>query len=167
MLFLCTGNACRSQLAEGWLRHLAGDRFEALSAGTEPHGLNPRAVATMAELGLDIASQRSEHLDAHLPPAAAPLDLVIAVCDHAAESCPTLPGVAILRWPFPDPAPGGVDVGADEATTMAAFAAVRDSIRARIEAWLAAGAPLDGSDPATNETALAPSTSPTEPGPCA
>ncbi|MDF1800101.1 MAG: arsenate reductase ArsC [Planctomycetota bacterium] len=156
VLFLCTGNACRSQLAEGWLRHLAGDRFEALSAGTEPHGLNPRAVATMAELGIDIAGHRSEHLSLHLPPAAATPDLVIAVCDQAAQNCPTVPGAVVLRWPFPDPAPGGVDVGADEATTQAAFAAVRDAIRARIAAWLAAGAPLDGSDPTA-----------TDRGPCA
>jgi protein-tyrosine-phosphatase len=101
----------------------------------------------MAAAGVDIATQRSEHVAVHLPPAAAPLDLVIAVCDHAAASCPTIPGVSLLRWPFPDPAPGGIDVGADEAATAAAFAAVRDAIRARLEVWLVAGAPLDGSDP--------------------
>ena len=143
MLFLCTGNACRSQLAEGWLRELAGPGVEALSAGTDPHGLNPRAVATMAAVGVDIAGQRSEHLEVHLPPAAPLPDLVIAVCDAAAASCPSLPGVPTLRWPFPDPAPGGVDLGADEAEVTARFAAVRDAIRDRIAAWLAAGAPAD------------------------
>lgn len=141
VLFLCTGNACRSQMAEGWLRHLAGDRVVALSAGTEPHGLNPRAVAAMAEAGVDISGQRSEHLNEYLPPSADAPDVVIAVCSKAADNCPIFPArVTTLRWPFPDPAPGGVDVGADEAETTARFHEVRDAIRARIEAWLADGA---------------------------
>ncbi len=141
VLFLCTGNACRSQMAEGWLRHLAGDRIEALSAGTDPHGLNPRAVSSMAAVGVDIAGQRSESLEDYLPPKAEAPDVVIAVCSKAADSCPVFPGrVTTLRWPFPDPAPGGVDAGADEVTIQANFARVRDAIRARIESWLAEGA---------------------------
>jgi arsenate reductase len=145
VLFLCTGNACRSQMAEGWLRHLAGDRIVALSAGTEPHGLNARAVAAMAAAGVDISAQASEHLDAYLPPSSEPPDVVIAVCSKAADNCPIFPArVTTLRWPFPDPAPGGVDAGTSEAETTASFHAVRDAIRTRIEVWLADGAaPLD------------------------
>lgn len=143
VLFLCTGNACRSQMAEGWLRHLAGDRVIALSAGTDPHGLNPRAVQAMADAGVDIAHQQSESIEAYLTPATRP-DLVIAVCDAAAANCPTIPGAQTLRWPFPDPAPGGQDRGATEAEIMTHFHTVRDAIRARLEAWLLSGAaPLD------------------------
>ncbi|MFT4710757.1 MAG: arsenate reductase [Planctomycetota bacterium] len=142
VLFLCTGNACRSQMAEGWLRHLAGDRLVSLSAGTEPHGLNARAVAAMGDAGIDISQQTSDHLNMYLEH---PPELVIAVCSNAAESCPTLPGSTnVLSWPFPDPAPGGVDLGASEEETRARFHEVRDAIRERIESWLAGGAmPLD------------------------
>lgn len=138
VLFLCTGNACRSQMAEGWLRHLAGDRIVSLSAGTDPHGLNPRAVAAMADAGIDISMQTSDHLDMYLEH---PPEIVIAVCSNAADNCPTLAGdTEVLCWPFPDPAPGGVDIGASEAETRARFHEVRDSIRTRIESWLAQGA---------------------------
>ena len=142
VLFLCTGNACRSQMAEGWLRHLAGDRLVSLSAGTDPHGLNPRAVAAMADAGIDISGQTSDHLDDYL---AHPPEMVIAVCSNAADNCPTMPGnTEVLCWPFPDPAPGGVDEGANEEETRARFHEVRDAIRERIESWLASGAlPLD------------------------
>lgn len=141
VLFLCTGNACRSQMAEGWLRELAGDGIEALSAGTDPHGLNPRAVASMAAAGVDISAHRSQHLNEFMPPERSAPDLIIAVCSNAADSCPVFPGVTqVLRWPFPDPAPGGVDSGEDEAAIMANFAQVRDSIRRRIDAWLESGA---------------------------
>lgn len=143
VLFLCTGNACRSQMAEGWLRHLAGQRIVALSAGTDPHGLNPRAVQAMADAGVDISAQTSESIERYLAPDTRP-DLVIAVCDAAADNCPTIPGAKTLRWPFPDPAPGGQNLGATEADVMANFHTVRDAIRARLETWLAAGAaPLD------------------------
>ena len=138
VLFLCTGNACRSQMAEGWLRHLAGDRVVSLSAGTDPHGLNPRAVAAMADAGVDISEQTSDHLDEYLEQ---PPEVVIAVCSNAADNCPTLPGSTnVLHWPFPDPAPGGVDLGASEEDTRARFHEVRDAIREHIEAWLASGA---------------------------
>lgn len=139
VLFLCTGNACRSQMAEGWLRHLAGPRIVALSAGTDPHGLNPRAVQAMADAGVDISAQASESIERYLAPDTRP-DLVIAVCDSAAASCPVIPGAQTLRWPFPDPAPGGQNIGATEADVMANFHTVRDAIRARLETWLAAGA---------------------------
>lgn len=136
VLFLCTGNSCRSQMAEGWLRHLGGDRFESLSAGVDPHGLNPLAVAVMAEAGVDISGQRSESIHDYL---ADPPELVISVCDRAEERCPNFPGrVQRLRWLFPDPA----RATGSEAEVLAVFRRVRDDIRARIEAWLAAGAPL-------------------------
>ncbi len=101
ILFLCTGNACRSQMAEGWARHLKGDVLHAYSAGIAPHGLDPRAVKVMAEVGVDISDHTSKHLDA-LDDVA--LDYVITVCDHAAESCPIFPGkVAKLHRSFQDP----------------------------------------------------------------
>lgn len=85
VLFLCTGNSARSQIAEGLLRHLAGDRYDALSAGTHPVGLNPGAVAAMRELGIDISAQRSKRMDEFVDQA---FDYVITVCDWAKESCP-------------------------------------------------------------------------------
>jgi arsenate reductase len=140
VLFLCTGNACRSQIAEGWLRHLGGERFEALSAGVEPHGLHPRAVSTMREVGVDISGQRSEDIALYLD---APPDLVVTVCDRAAARCPELPAsTPVLHWPFPDPA----SASGDACAVAREFAAVRDAIRARIEDWLASGADLLASD---------------------
>ena len=137
VLFLCTGNSCRSQMAEGWLRHLAGERFESLSAGTDPVGINPLAIRTMASAGVDLSGQSSDSIDTYLDDAP---DLVIAVCDRAATNCPTLPGATrVLRWPFPDPA----DATGTEDEVLIEFAAVSQSIRARLEAWLAAGAPFE------------------------
>jgi len=136
VLFICTANACRSQMAEAWLKSLAGERFEVLSAGTEPKGLDPRATRAMAELGIDIAGQTSDRFD---PAAGPPVELVIAVCDRAARSCPPLaPGTAFLCWPFPDPAAatGG------EAAVREEFRRVRDLIREQVQRWLAAGAPF-------------------------
>jgi len=125
-------------MAEGWLRELAGERFECLSAGTNPQGVNPRAVAAMKARGVDISAQDSQHIDAFL---AAPPDLVVTVCDHAAESCPTFPGTtAIVHWPFDDPA----HAQGSEAEIEAQFARVRDEIRERIDAWLQAGAAPTG-----------------------
>jgi len=139
VLFLCTGNSCRSQMAEGWLRHLAGERFESLSAGTDPQGLNPRAVAVMGEVGVDIAEQRSQSIDGF---PGEPPELVVTVCDRAAAACPTFPGaMRVVHWPFPDPAGA---TGSEE-EILAQFRAVRDSIRARLDAWLESGAPLDAS----------------------
>ena len=136
VLFLCTGNACRSQMAEGWLSRLGGHRFRVLSAGTEPHGLDARATRAMAEVGVDISGHTSDVFD---PNTATPAELVIAVCDRAASCCPELPsGTAFLCWPFPDPAAatGG------EAEIAEEFRRVRDQIRDRVQAWLDSGAAL-------------------------
>lgn len=126
VLFLCTGNSARSQMAEGFLRHLAGDRFEVASAGTHPFGLNPNAVAVMREIGLDISNQRSKSVnDFH----GEPFDYVITVCDSARESCPVLPGAGrMLHWSFEDPA---VAQGSLE-ERMKVFRRVRDAITERI-----------------------------------
>ena len=131
VLFLCTGNSCRSQMAEGWLRHLAGDRFEARSAGIESHGQNPRAIAVMAEAGVDIAGQESTVLtDAMLAQA----DIVVTVCGHADEHCPLLPpGTRKVHWPLADPA----RATGDEAEVMATFRATRDEVRERVAGLIA------------------------------
>ena len=101
VLFLCTGNSCRSQMAEGFARHLHADRVAAFSAGIETHGLNPHAVEVMAENGIDIRGHESKTLDA-LPDLG--FDLVVTVCDHAAETCPILPGATrTLHRSFADP----------------------------------------------------------------
>ncbi len=137
VLFLCTGNACRSQMAEGWLRHLADARFSSLSAGTQPAGLNARAVTVMAALGIDISDHQSKGVESFLSD---PPDLVITVCDHAAESCPTFPRAMHLQhWRCNDPAGA---VGGEE-EVLAQFRSVRDAIGRRISSWLDAGAPLE------------------------
>ena len=123
ILFLCTGNSCRSQMAEGWTRHLHGDRVAAYSAGVETHGLNPRAVAVMREAGVDISGQESQHVDEFTDLAP---DLVVTVCDHAAERCPVLPGAArTIHHRFDDPA----RATGDEDTVLGEFRRVRDEIR--------------------------------------
>ena len=130
LLFLCTGNSCRSQMAEGFARALAGERLRVQSAGIEAHGKNPRAIAAMDEAGVDISAQDSTVVtDAMLAEA----DLVVTVCGHADEQCPVLPpGVRRLHWPLPDPAKA---TGSEE-EIIAAFRAVRDDIRARVEVLL-------------------------------
>ncbi len=101
VLFLCTGNACRSQMAEGWTRHLHGNDIEAWSAGVAPAGVDPRAIAVMAEFGIDISSHVSKHVDSLLD---VPFDYVITVCDSAAEACPVFPAnVSRLHQGFSDP----------------------------------------------------------------
>ena len=131
VLILCTGNSCRSQMAEGWLRHLAGDRFEVYSAGTHPTGLNPRAVKVMAELGIDISEQRSKSVDEFVEQA---FDYVITVCDAARETCPVFPNAKThLHWSFEDPA---VARGSEE-QILSVFRRVRDEIRARLEGFVA------------------------------
>jgi arsenate reductase len=102
VLFLCTGNSARSQMAEGWLKHVAGDDFEVFSAGTHPAGLNPGSVDAMAEVGIDIAHQRSKHVSEFV---GRPFDYVITVCDRAKESCPVWTvATTLLHWSFDDPA---------------------------------------------------------------
>ena len=131
VLFLCTGNSCRSQMGEAWLRKLGGDRFVALSAGAKPAGyVHELAVAAMQEEGIDISHQKSESINNFLPPEGEPPDLIISVCDSAAENCPVFPGsVEKLHWPFDDPA---YAEGTDE-EIMGCFRRVRDEIRTAIE----------------------------------
>ncbi len=130
VLFLCTHNSARSQMAEGLLRHLAGDRFDAYSAGTQATRVRPLAIRAMAELGIDISGQESKTLDRYL---GAPFDAVITVCDQANEACPVFLGAkARLHWSFPDPSKAtGTE---DEQLTV--YRAVRDAIRQRIETEL-------------------------------
>jgi arsenate reductase len=130
VLFLCTGNSCRSQMAEGLLRQLGAGRFEAASAGTRPAGLNPDAVAAMRELGIDISGQASKHVDSL---AGESFQHVITVCDNAKETCPVFPAaVNTLHWSFDDPAAA---TGSEE-ERMAVFRRVRDEIRQRIGRFL-------------------------------
>lgn len=127
VLFLCTHNSARSQMAEAFLRELGADRFDVASAGTEARGLNPLAVQAMAEYGIDISLQESKTLDQFVEQ---PFDLVITVCDEANESCPYFPnGKERVHWSFPDPSA----VTGDDVTRFAAFRAVRDAIREQIE----------------------------------
>jgi arsenate reductase (thioredoxin) len=122
VLFLCTGNSCRSQMAEGWLRQTAGDRIEVQSAGTKPAGLNPMAVAVMREAGIDISGQRSKHVDEL---AKQDFLYVITVCDAAREACPVFPGALYqLHWSFDDPAAAA----GTEAARLAVFRRVRNEI---------------------------------------
>jgi arsenate reductase len=130
VLFLCTGNACRSQMSEGWARHLKGDRIEAYSAGVAPHGLDPRAVKVMAEAGVDLSAHTSKHLDALLD---LPLDYVITVCDDAAESCPVFPGKARkVHRSFQDP-PALARTAQSEEEALDHYRRLRDEIRAYVE----------------------------------
>jgi len=123
VLFLCTGNSCRSQMAEGWARHLHGDTIEAYSAGVETHGLNPRAVEVMREAGVDISGQRSQLVDELLDVSP---HLVVTVCDHAAERCPVFPGAPrTVHRSFADPAGA---TGTDD-EVLDEFRRVRDEIR--------------------------------------
>ena len=126
ILFLCTGNSCRSQMAEGWLRHLHGDRFDAVSAGTDPHGLNPLAVKAMAESGVDISGQQSELVDRYLDGS---VSRVFTVCDKAQESCPLFPGNApVVHVGFEDPPQLAADAKT-EAKAMPHYRRIRDEIR--------------------------------------
>lgn len=130
VLFLCTGNSCRSQMAEGWARHLKGDRVEAYSAGVEPHGMNPLAVRVMREAGVDITGQRSKHVDELRD---APLDLVVTVCGHAHETCPVFPGkTKVVHVGFDDPPQLAKGAASDE-EALGHYRRVRDEIRAFIE----------------------------------
>jgi len=122
-------------MAEGWLRHVAGARVEALSAGTHPTRVNPLAVRVMAEVGIDISRQTSDPLEPYLVD---PPDLVIAVCSAAAASCPTLPGrTPLLSWPFEDPA----GARGSDSDVLETFRVTRDAIGARVREWLAQGCP--------------------------
>ncbi len=140
VLFVCTHNSARSQMAEGLLRSLGGDRFDAASAGTEARGIHPLAIQAMGEEGIDIAMQESKTIDRYL---GEPFDVVITVCDDAAEACPVFPNARERRhWSFPDPS----KTTGDDEQRFAAFADVRDAIRRRIEEELLvpASAPSGG-----------------------
>jgi arsenate reductase len=129
VLFLCTHNSARSQMAEGLLRELAGDRFEVHSAGTEATEVRPEAIAAMAEIGIDITGQASKTLEPYLEQR---VDWLITVCDQAREACPVLPGVRDqLHWSIPDPAAVQGD------GRLPAFRDARDDLRARIAAFVA------------------------------
>ncbi|MCK8603770.1 arsenate reductase ArsC [Desulfoferrobacter suflitae] len=130
ILFLCTGNSCRSQMAEGWTRHLKTDLIEPYSAGVEPHGIDPRAVKAMAEVGIDISQHRSkdvsevEQID---------FDYVVTVCDRAHESCPFFPAkTKVMHVGFDDP-PRLAAGSSSEEEIMAHYRRVRDEIRTFVE----------------------------------
>lgn len=130
ILFVCTGNACRSQMAEGWARHLRGDVIEPCSAGVRPAQLDQRAVRVMAELGVDISRQRSKHVREFL---GRELDCVVTVCDSARESCPVFPGLTrVVHRPFDDP-PWLAATASTEAEALDCYRRVRDEIRAFVE----------------------------------
>ncbi len=130
ILVLCTGNSCRSQIAEGFFRHYGNGRVEVFSAGLEPKGVNSHAIQVMKEVGVDISRQTSDHLNKYVGQS---FDFVITVCDNAAKNCPVFPGqVMRLHWPFNDPA---IAIGTEE-QVLAVFRRVRDEIGAKIKIWL-------------------------------
>lgn len=126
LLFLCTGNSCRSQMAEGLLRSYKGDKYESYSAGTNPTMINPKSIQVMSEIGIDISGQKSQDIEEfkHIN-----LDTVVTVCDNAKESCPVLPqNVKVINWSFEDPADA---VGGDE-EVLNKFREIRNEIKERI-----------------------------------
>lgn len=130
VLFVCTENSSRSQMAEGFLRHLAGDRLEVFSAGAQPTGLNPAAVEVMKEIGIDISDQRSKSVDEFAGQA---FDYVITVCDNAKESCPVFPAATKrIHWSLDDPAA----VQGSELERLAAFRRVRDELRKNLQQFV-------------------------------
>jgi arsenate reductase len=134
LLYLCTGNSCRSQMAEGWTRALKGDRIAVYSAGIETHGLNPNAVKVMAEAGVDITGQQSQHIDEFKE---VKLDYVITVCNHAHETCPWFPAnCEVIHVGFQDPprmAKELAEKGGSEEEQLDCYRTVRDEIKAFVE----------------------------------
>jgi len=130
VIFICTGNACRSQMAEGLLRHMAGDKFEVYSAGSQPSRLHPASVAVMAEWGIDIARHTAEPIDDYLETG---IDIAITVCDNAQQSCPTFPGnVEQIHWGLDDPYHGW---GSDP-EDLPPYRETRDELKERIKDFL-------------------------------
>jgi arsenate reductase len=130
VLFMCTGNVARSQMAEGLLRDLAGDRFEVFSGGVIPSYVRPNAIAAMKELDIDISAHRSKSVNEFLD---TPFDYVITVCDYAAQRCPTFPGdTKRIHWSIADP----VAIGDDEAQ-LEAFRVARNDLKSRIDRFVA------------------------------
>ena len=143
ILILCTGNSARSQMAEGLVRALSGNRVEVFSAGTHPSTVNPIALKVMAERGIDIHHHRSKHLDEFLNQ---PFDYVFTVCDDATEACPVFPGKATrIHWSFPDPA---IAQGSDE-ERLQVFRRIRDALEARFRVWLTTESLLEPVTPAS------------------
>jgi arsenate reductase len=127
VLFLCTGNSCRSQIAEGWARHLKGDVIDAYSAGVRPIDVSSRAIKVMTEVGVDISTHKSKHMDEFR---GIDFDYVVTLCDNVSESCPVFPGkTKIVHKPFEDP---HLAAGSEE-TVLATFRKVRDQIKAFVE----------------------------------
>ncbi|MFQ6615358.1 MAG: arsenate reductase ArsC [Fidelibacterota bacterium] len=130
VLFLCTGNSCRSQMAEGLLRHLAGDRFQVFSAGTHPTRIHPMTIRIMKEWGIDVSNHTANHVDEYLDH---DIDIVITVCDNAEEICPVFPGaVKRIHWGIPDPFSGW----SEDDRFMERYRTTRNLIRERIEEFL-------------------------------
>jgi arsenate reductase len=129
VLFLCTGNSARSQMAEGLLRQMAGDRFDVFSAGTHPKGLHPRSVEVMKEVAIDIANHQSKDVSQFEKQK---FDYVITVCDRAKQHCPIFPGAEPIHWGFVDPAEAPAE------RELETFRRVRDEIRQRLNLFLLA-----------------------------
>jgi len=130
VLFLCTGNSARSQMAEGLLRYWGRDDFDVASAGTEPRGVHPLAIATMEQIGIDISQQRSKHLDEYIGHT---FEYIITVCERAKDSCPTFPDDAeCIHWNFPDP----VNIVGTPEVMEQAFRRVRSDLSERIRLWV-------------------------------
>ncbi len=131
VLFLCSGNSARSQMAEGILRQAAGDEYEVCSAGTHPKGVDPRTVQVMDEIEVDIRQQWSKDIEQFVDQ---PFDYVITLCDRARERCPTFAGAAPIHWGFDDPA----EASGDPDMQLRQFRKVRDEISRRIRLWILA-----------------------------
>ena len=129
VLFLCTGNSARSQMAEGLLRSMGGDRFDAFSAGTNPKGVHPRTLEAMKEIGIDLSQQSSKDVSQYL---GEKFDYVITVCDRAKQQCPIFPGAEPIHWGFDDPA------AAASESELEVFRRVRNEIQQRLRLFLAA-----------------------------
>ena len=127
VLFLCTGNSARSQMAEGLLRQMAGDRFEVFSAGTEPKGLHPQTIVAMKNVDIDVSQQRSKPVSEF---DGEKFDFVVTVCDRAKDNCPVFPGSTPIHWEFDDPAAAPSDLQAK------VFSQVRDEIRRKLQMFL-------------------------------
>jgi arsenate reductase len=131
VLFICTGNSARSQMAEAFLRAYGGDHYEAFSGGLEPRGVNPLTVRVMEERGIDITTQRSKGLAEYL--GRQHFGILVTVCDRAERECPIFPGVSTrLHWSFEDPAA----IAGSEEERLAKFREIRDAIETRVREWL-------------------------------
>lgn len=130
VLFLCTGNSCRSQIGEGLLREMAGDQYDVYSAGVKPSKVHPMSIMVMQEIGIDISNQHSDDVNDYIDIG---IDIVISVCDHAAQTCPTFPGkVERIHWSIKDPYHGW-DI--DE-SKLPDYRATRDDLKQRIQGFL-------------------------------